>query len=114
MHVTSGQTEIFIASDDGSPDPMHAAPDVALLTQPSSLSEAVVRAPHICTVVSVVAVGLTAAKGAAVAQVRVLDTVVDIVTPVAGRITSVDSQPGDLVEFDMPILSLVELASEQR
>lgn len=109
-HVVSGTTEIFIARDGGRPNPMRQAvtAPVATSSAPEERQEPgqAVTAPHVATVVNVVAIGTLVESGARVATIRVLDTEEVVVAPHAGTVTAIHADAGTLVEFKTPILSL--------
>jgi acetyl-CoA carboxylase biotin carboxyl carrier protein len=108
IHVVSGETEIFIAREGGRPNPMRRASTVAA---PALVAEAtgqddVVTAPHVATIVEVLAIGTQVESGARVATIRVLDTEETVSAPHAGIVTAIHAETGVLVEFKAPILSL--------
>lgn len=111
VHVVSGDTEIFIAKNGGSINPMRALENCKALPLADELGPTIVKAPHVGTIVHVAAVGAVVANGEVVARLRVLDTVEDIVTPILGQIALVHAKVGALVEFDAPIIALIDLAS---
>lgn len=112
IHVASGETEIFIARDGGRPNPMRCgATSATLATNPQPLDRSpdqdhVVTAPHVATVVEVLAVGTHVESGARVATIRVLESEEPVAAPSTGVVTAVHAGIGALVEFKMPILSL--------
>jgi acetyl-CoA carboxylase biotin carboxyl carrier protein len=110
IHVASGTTEIFIARDGGRPNPMRQAavsPVAASggLEAPEEQAQAVT-APHVATIVSLVAIGTQVDSGARIATIRVLDTEEVVAAPWAGTVTAIHADVGALVEFKTPILSL--------
>lgn len=112
LHVVSGGIEIFLARREGCANPMRArmvaAPSIA---PPLPLGKEVpIKAPHVATVVSLAQVGKAVAAGDTVVVLRVLDEEHRVVAAGAGVVESVGAAVGDLVEFDMPLLTLREAA----
>lgn len=109
LHVTDGDTEIFIARDASSVDPLlgltgqggHAAP------APGKLRD--VTAPHICTVVTLaVTQGSHVREGDLLATVSVLDETLQIYAPCGGMVSSVAAAPGALAEFGTLLVQIAE------
>ena len=110
MHVVSGDTEIFVAQAGGRPNPMRVAPVSELAMQPVSAQETAVAAPHVATLVDMLAVGTAVKAGQTVATIRVLDDEEVLTAPIDGRIATAHVQAGSLVEFGAPILSIAQAA----
>jgi acetyl/propionyl-CoA carboxylase alpha subunit len=109
LHVTDGDTEIFIARDASSADPLlgltgqwgDAAPAPAKLRD--------VTAPHICTVDALaVEQGGHVREGDLIATVSVLDQSVQIHAPCRGMVSSVAATPGALAEFGTLLVQIAE------
>jgi acetyl-CoA carboxylase biotin carboxyl carrier protein len=114
VHVVSGETEIFIAKNGGSINPMRAHETCKALPLADDLGQTIVKAPHVGTIVYVAATGAVVANGQVVARLRVLDTVEDIVTPGSGRIAVTHAKVGTLVEFDAPIIAIRAVQNQPR
>jgi len=116
MHVVSGGTEIFLAQPRGGSNPMRMAPPVAAATPLPAVATPVagpqfeVKAPHVATLVSVLAVGTQVAAGQGIATVRVLDEESELTASAAGTIVAVAAAPGDLLDYAAPVASIVEAA----
>jgi biotin carboxyl carrier protein len=106
VHVVSGETEIFIAKDGGSINPMRVLETSRALPLADALGQTIVKATHVGTIVYVAAMDAVVANGQVVARFRVLDAVEDILAPVSGQIALVHAKVGALVEFDAPIIAL--------
>lgn len=112
IHIRSGETEVFIGRDGGGANPMRAGavPAVTPVSPPSETQATVVTAPHVATLVETLPVGAAVVAGQVVATLRVLDDLQTIASPMAGRISSVEASPGDLLDYKASILKLVEAA----
>ena len=115
VHVRSGEAEIFIARDGGGPNPMRepaptasAAPTAGpvSLTEARAVSDTVVTAPHVATLMEALPAGSVVSAGQTVASLRVLDETETIAAPVSGIIVRLSAAVGDLVDFKAPILSI--------
>lgn len=112
LHVASDGLEVFIARDGAGPNPMlgevvTAAPATSA---PPAVAAAVkeITAPHVATLVSLVAEGTEVQAGDSVAVLSVLDEEEDLPAPAAGRVAGLLAQAGDLVEFGTPLLRIEE------
>jgi biotin carboxyl carrier protein len=106
LHVRLGDFQMFVARADGARNPLRAGAPAA---EPSALASAVshvVTAPHIASLVSTLPVGSAIAAGDMVARIALLDEEIDIAAEQAGMVDAVLAQPGTLVEYATPILSL--------
>jgi biotin carboxyl carrier protein len=111
IHVVSAGTEIFIAREGGRSNPMRqAAAAPATAVAPTPLEAEVVTAPHVASVVSVLAVGTIVSAGDRVATIRVLDEEEIISAPSAGSVAAIHVDAGALIEFKAPIVSLTGVA----
>lgn len=107
LHVRLGDFQMFVARADGARNPLRAggAP-AAEPSAPASAVSHVVTAPHIASLVSTLPVGSAIAAGDMVARIALLDEEIDIAAEQAGMVDAVLAQPGTLVEYATPILSL--------
>lgn len=113
MHVVSGDSEIFLARQGGRANPMRhipvpAPPAPAPSTEGGQGRETKVQAPHVATLVSVLAVGTSVAAGQSVATLRVLEAETEVAATVGGTIVRVDAVPGDLLDYAALLLSIEE------
>jgi acetyl-CoA carboxylase biotin carboxyl carrier protein len=99
LHVRSGDFEMFVARAGGRRNPMRDARAAFLVT-----------APHIASLVSTLPVGSVVAAGDKVARIALLDEAIDIVADQAGTIDTLLVQPGALIEYATPLLSLTSAA----
>jgi len=109
IHVVSSDTEIFIARRDASANPLlhprQQEPTEADATGP----ELPIKAPHVATLVEALSIGAVVSAGQKVATLRVLDNHMDVVSPVSGTVVRIDAEAGSLVQYDDPLLLLVQL-----
>lgn len=110
LHVVSGDTEIFVARAGGGANPMRAPQLSEVIEEPAAEPELQVKAPHVATIVASLQVGTLVSTGQKVATLRVLDEEKDVLSPISGTIVRIDAELGALVEYDDPLLSLVQVA----
>lgn len=110
LHVVSGDTEIFVARHGAGANPMRAAQASDAVEAPAAGPELQMKAPHVATVIAALPVGTSVSAGQKVATLRVLDEEEDVLSPVSGTIVRIDAEGGALVEYDDPLLSIVQLA----
>ena len=103
LYVRTTDGELFFAKPDGATNPMRAAPPAAAET-----IQTTIRAPHLASVVSVQPKGTTIMAGASVVVLELLGEAFDVISPAAGTVASIAATPGDLVEFDQPLVSLAD------
>lgn len=112
LHVASDGLEVFIARDGAGPNPMLgeviAAAPVGAVPPVASAVAKEITAPHVATLVSLVAEGTEVQAGDSVAVLSVLDEEEDLPAPAAGRVTGLLAKAGDLVEFGTPLLQIEE------
>jgi biotin carboxyl carrier protein len=106
LHVRLGDFQMFVARADGARNPLRAGAPAAEPSAPASAVSHVVTAPHIASLVSTLPVGSAIAAGDMVARIALLDEEIDIAAEQAGMVDAVLAQPGTLVEYATPILSL--------
>ncbi len=107
LHVCCGELEIFIALADGCPNPMRSASDIPAVSA-SPIAATTVTAPHVATLVDMLAPGVAVVAGEPVARIQVLGREETLLAPVAGRVSAVHAVQGDLLEFGVGVLSLTE------
>jgi acetyl-CoA carboxylase biotin carboxyl carrier protein len=107
LHVRSGDFEMFVARAGGRRNPMR---DAAPAPAPAARASYLVTAPHIASLVSTLPVGSVVAAGDKVARIALLDEAIDIVADQAGTIDTLLVQPGALIEYATPLLSLTSAA----
>ncbi len=104
IHVRSGDAEFFITSDGGRANPLGRPGQGSLGV---SSARHLIVAPHVATLVSVLAPGANVAAGEPLAMLELLGTNIPIIAEQAGRVDEVYLMSGDLVEFGMPVLTVV-------
>lgn len=107
VHVISGDTEIFIARQDGGANPMRIEQAIPPAPIAASTQATDLNAPHIATLVDAITAGSIVAAGGWIATLRVLEEAHEITAPAAGRISEVFARQGDLLEFGMRIASMI-------
>jgi acetyl-CoA carboxylase biotin carboxyl carrier protein len=111
LHVRSGDFEMFVARAGGRRNPMRdAVLAPAPAPAPAARAAFLVTAPHIASLVSTLPVGSVVAAGDKVARIALLDEAIDIVADQAGTIDTLLAQPGALIEYATPLLSLTSAA----
>jgi biotin carboxyl carrier protein len=113
IHVVSGETELFIARDDGGPNPMRAVPAQPVDEAPEARAagtEHAVKAPHVATFVSALPEGSWVGQGEPLARLSVLDEEEDLAAPVSGHVGISSFASGDLIEFGDVIVTIEEEA----
>jgi biotin carboxyl carrier protein len=113
IHVVNGETELFIARDDGGPNPMRAVSAQPADEAPQARAagaEHVVKAPHVATFVSVSPEGSWVEQGEALARLSVLDEEEDLAAPVSGYVGASSFASGDLIEFGDVVVTIEEEA----
>jgi len=114
MHVVSGDSEIFLARKGGGENPMRrssaplnaAAPPVPVPA--ASRAEMAVKVPHVATLVSALTVGTQVSAGQTVATLRVLGDESLLAATVSGTVVALDAKPGDLLDYDTPVVRIAE------
>uniref|UniRef100_UPI0035C9C376 hypothetical protein n=1 Tax=uncultured Sphingomonas sp. TaxID=158754 RepID=UPI0035C9C376 len=102
-HVATAETEIFIAQSVGRANPMRITSAHSGSVPPVAAVEVVVKAPHVSTIVSIVAIGTMLEAGSSIARLRVLDEEHELLTERAGIVCATYVAPGDLVEFGVSV-----------
>jgi biotin carboxyl carrier protein len=110
LYVRTARYTLFIAKAGGAPNPMLG---------PAAESEAVARqsleytiaAPHVGTVSSIAQVGAKIECGSSAIRLAVLGETVEVRSEHAGVVTDVLAQPGDLVQYEAPLLRIARGAS---
>lgn len=116
LHVVSDGTEIFIARPGAGANPMQGAPLEMPVIQgqeteaPAEISESIISAPHVATLVDIMEVGTIVTAGQEVATISVLDEMHAVTALTGGTISGHKAQPGALIEYGMAILSIVRAA----
>lgn len=114
-HVIDARGEIFIAREGGGPNPLlgelfedayETADEGADAGVTGALRD--IAAPHVATLVSVLAVGDRVAAGAELARLSVLDEAEPFLSPVAGVVAEVCVAPSALVEHGTILVRLRE------
>lgn len=114
-HVVDARGEIFIARDGGGPNPLlgeefedgfESADRGADAGVTGALRD--VAAPHVATLVSVLALGDRVTAGAELACLSVLDEAEPLLSPAAGIVADVCAVPGALVEHGTILVRLRE------
>ena len=111
-HVIDARGEIFIARDGGGPNPLlgkiadgYDAPDRTVDVPTSGALQDLV-APHVATLVSIVARGAQVTAGAELARLSVLDEEEAFLAPSDGEVAEVCAAPGALVEHGTILIRL--------
>lgn len=114
-HVIDARGEIFIAREGGGPNPLLAAEyEEAYESADDGFDPGVtgalrdIAAPHVATLVTVLAVGDRVAVGAELARLSVLDEEEPFLAPWAGVVAEVCVSPGALVEHGTILVRLRE------
>lgn len=119
VHVRSGEAEIFIAREGGGANPMREPAPTASTAQTAvavslaevkEVSDTVVTAPHVATLMEALSAGSVVSAGQTVASLRVLDETQTVAAPVSGIIVRLSAAVGDLLDFKAPILSIAQSA----
>lgn len=106
IHVRSGDFDLFIARTAGRTNPLRAATTVPA-PEARLRTTHVIKAPHIASLISTLPIGSTVAVGEVVARIALLDEQIDIEADQPGMIDATLAEPGALIEYGAPILSLV-------
>lgn len=109
VHVVSGDTEIFIARHGAGANPMRVSPPQEPIEAIATGPELQMKAPHVATVVDTLPVGTSVSAGQKVATLRVLHEEEDVLSPTSGTIVRIDAAQGVLVQYDDPLLALVQV-----
>lgn len=114
LYVREGDYQLFLARTAGRTNPLRRGASVTPvpLAAPEAKPSAaiMVTAPHIASLISALPVGSAVAAGDIVARIALLDEEIDIAAEQAGMVDAILAQPGALVEYATPILSLVAAA----
>lgn len=114
-HVIDARGEIFIAREGGGPNPLlgeivadgyEAAESDAAAAATGALRD--LSAPHVATLVSILAPGDQVAAGAELARLSVLDDDEPFLAPAAGAVVEVFVAAGALVEHGTVLIRLRE------
>lgn len=114
-YVVDARGEIFIARDGGGPNPLlgermasgnEPADRTAVAAATGTLRD--ITAPHVATLVSILAPGDHVAAGAELARLSVLDEEEPFLSPVAGEVAEVCVEAGALVEHGTLLVRLRE------
>lgn len=115
MHVNDVRGGIFIAREGGGPNPLLgdivAGGYVESESEPVGSASGVLRdlsAPHVATLVSIIAAGDHVAAGAELARLSVLDIEEPLLAPAAGEVVDVLVVAGALVEHGTVLIRLRE------
>lgn len=113
-HVIDARGEIFIARKGGGPNPLlgeiadsYDAPEDAIDVPAAGALRDLV-APHVATLVSIVARGVQVTAGAELARLSVLDKEEAFLAPSDGKVAEVCAAPGALVEHGTILIRLRE------
>ena len=108
VHVISGGTEIFIARAGGRANPMRVPPvdPAPVAVAPPQGENIQIKAPHVATLVSFAPLGHHVSAGDTIAVLQVLDEEIPLLATGDGMVDSVSVKAGNLVEYDMPILTM--------
>ena len=115
LHVSDERGEIFIARDDGGPNPLRGtyeegtvAPGGDAVGAGSAGALRDIAAPHVATLVSILAPGDRVAAGDELARLSVLDEEEPFLSPAAGEVVEVCAAAGALVEHGTILARLRE------
>lgn len=111
VHVSSADCEVFLTRSEGRSDPLSPAavapaPVAAAVVAPAAAPAIDVTAPHVATVVSLLAVGTVVQAGQAVATLRVLDETSEVAAAAAGTIEAHGITAGELAEYGTRLVTL--------
>jgi len=116
VHVSSAECEIFLTRGEGKIDPLSPAAAAPVAAAPVAVVEPTaaaasapaveITAPHVASVVSLLAVGTPVQSGQAVATLRVLEDTVEILATCAGTIQAHGAAAGELAEFGARLITL--------
>lgn len=116
-HVIDARGEIFIAREGGGPNPLLAAEYEAAYDGADEGADPGasgtlrdIAAPHVATLVTVLAAGDRVAAGAELARLSVLDEEEPFLAPAAGVVAEVCVSPGALVEHGTILVRLREIS----
>lgn len=96
---------VFMARPGGGPSPMLSDHSEDMLVEPGSTS-AFLRAPHIATFVSALAVGSPVQAGDPLVRVELLGETIDLASESAGVVAAVLVDQDMLVEYDQLLVEL--------
>lgn len=106
IYVRSGSTEIFIARQDGRPNPMRAQKPNPTRHLDEQTLVADILAPHVSNLIDMLVVGSVVASGDWVATVSVLDDEHQVFASTAGAVAESFSVKGAFLEYGSRILSI--------
>lgn len=108
IHVRLGDTEIFIARQDGRSNPMRAEKSNPTPQLGEQTVVADILAPHVSNLIDVLAVGSVVASGDWVATISVLDDEHHVFASAAGEVAEIFSEKGAFLEYGSRMLSISE------
>ncbi|MBB5685888.1 biotin/lipoyl-containing protein [Sphingobium boeckii] len=112
IHVRSGDFAIFIARHAGQVNPLRGSvvrAGVVPVAEAAGMPGArtIIAAPHIASMVSAIAPGSAVDVGDHVARIELLGESIDLVAEQRGFIQDVAAQPGQLLEYGAPIVTII-------
>jgi biotin carboxyl carrier protein len=114
LHVRVGDYALFVARTGGRVNPLRVAvPEkpitvaatAAVLPKPAASST--ISAPHIATMLSAIPVGSAILAGDHVARIVLLGEAIDLTAEHAGLVEAIIAQPGALLEYGAPIVTIL-------
>lgn len=108
LYLVNDGLEIFIARQGGGANPMTTAAAPAPAPRPEAVNKVQLSTPHVATLLTCAAEGAALKAGDVAATLELLDETVDVLAPVAGRVSLVSAASGSLLEFGAPILVILK------
>jgi biotin carboxyl carrier protein len=110
LYVRTARYTLFIAKAGGAPNPM-LGPAVESEAVARQSLEYTITAPHVGTVSSIAPVGAEIESGSSAIRLVVLGETIEVRSEHAGIVTDLLAQPGDLVQYETPLLRIARGAS---
>lgn len=114
LHVRIGDYALFVARTGGRADPLRivvpeqrSAVAATAPVLPKSAASSTISAPHIATMLSAIPVGSAIQVGDHVARIALLGEAIDLTADHAGIVEAVMAQPGALLEYGAPIVTII-------
>jgi acetyl-CoA carboxylase biotin carboxyl carrier protein len=99
LYVRTDTWTVFMAKEDGAANPL-------LTSVASDVPGATIDAPHLGLFTASVAIGGTVIAGASIGQLEVLGDIEEVISDKAGRVSSIMTTGGALVEYGAPLIRL--------
>ena len=109
LHIAHDDFELFIARDNGGPNPMFAGASVEPATPravPTERSE--IAAPHVATVSWIASMGDFVGAGETAVRLSVLDDEHEVTCEDPSRVVEVLVSEGEMVEYGAPLVVLMQ------